>query len=166
MRPALPFPLLTIGNRLHGQGKPGGPAIDYVSDAADFSTLSVHDVRLGTQVGKILIGRDGRCWEILSVTDRGIGSPWKIWWILGLFFGFLHWVEYELAELDPLSLEQVKDRVVALIRESPEDWGFEEGHEPVEGTLDDFIGRIRETPDLIQLINELFYEHLVGEDER
>ena len=165
MSTTLPFPLLTIGNRLHGQGRPGGPAIDYVSDAADFSTLSVHDVRLGTQVGKILIGRDGRCWEILSVTGRGIGSPWKIWWILGLFFGFLHWVEYELLELEPLTLDQVKDRAIAIISGAPEDWGFDDDGASVEGTLDEFIDRIRDAPDLVQVINVIFDAHLpVGWD--
>ncbi len=160
MSTTLSFPLLTIGKRLHASGAPGGVALDYVVDADDFSTLSVHDLKSGAQVGKILMGEDGRCWEILSVVDRGIGSPWKIWWILGLFFGFLHRVEYELRELEPLTLDQVKDRAIAMIRDAPEDWAFDDDGVSVEGTLDEFIDSIRDAPELVRVINEIFDAHL------
>ncbi len=160
MSAALAFPLLTIGKRLHASGAPGGVTLDYVVDADEFSTLSVHDLKSGAQVGKILIGEDGRCWEILSVVDRGIGSPWKIWWILGLFFGFLHRVGYEFRELEPLTLDQVKERAIAMIRSAPEDWPFDDDGVSPEGTLDEFIGRIRDASELSRVINVIFDAYL------
>lgn len=161
MNAALTFPLLTLGKRLHVTGNPGGETLDYVVDAEEFSTLSIHDLKSAAQVGKVLIGTDGRRWKILSVADRGVGSPWKIWWILGLFFGFLHRVEYEFLELETWSLDQIKDWVITIVKGSPDEWGFEEDSEPLEGTLDDFVADLRDAPDVVQIINELFHQNLV-----
>lgn len=162
MKPALTFPLLTIGRCVHPGATSAEQELDYVPDAEAYSLLHVSDLKAEKQLGMTLINGDGRCWKILSVEKRGVGGP--LWWrIAGLFFGQLYRVEYELAELERLSLEEIKDRAIEIVRASPEDWGVDDDDdpEPFEGTMDDFVGRLREAPDLVQLINELFDQHFV-----
>ncbi len=162
MKPALTFPLLSIGRSIHPSAKPGELELDYVPDPEAYSLLHASNLKTEEQLGMTLIDRDGRCWKILSVVKRGLGGPW--WWRLpGLFFGQLYRVEYELADLEPMSVEAIKDRVIEIVRGSPEDWGFDDDDdpEPFEGTLEDVVERIREAPDLVQVINELFDQHFV-----
>ncbi len=162
MKPTLTFPLLTIGRCVHPGARPGEQELDYVPDSEAYSVLHVSNLKTEKQLGMTLINGDGRCWKILNVVKLGLGGPW--WWrVAGLLFGQLYRVEYELVELEPMSLEEIKDRAIEIVRASPEDWGVDDDDDPkpFEGTMDDFVGRLRETPDLVQLINELFDQQLV-----
>jgi hypothetical protein len=149
------FPLLTIGRTRHPRTQLEAEVLDYVSDPEAYSLIHASKLKSGEDVGTTLIDKKGRCWTILSLRTRGLGGP--LWWRLpGVFFGQLYRVEYELAEVDSMSLDQIKDRVVGIVTKRPEDWGYGDGIEAVDDTLDKFIARIRRAKSLSQLIKTLF----------
>jgi hypothetical protein len=117
----------------------------------------------------VLVGPDLRSWKVLGVVDLGVvRSFWE------RVFRFLlrqsvHRIDQQLAELEPMTLEQVKVRAAASIQANPDDWRDDEAISGEAGSprdeqelLDEIVAAVHAAGSLPQIIEVLYEEALGG----
>ena len=137
---ALPFdwPVLGFGPDL-------GPVSDVLvtfPSAAWFEICTSTTLKHGYRIGMILVDAAGRSWEIQAIQKLGPAGP--IWFeILRAIFagGATYRIGVDLAEREPMPLEVVKARVLAIMESHSDQWRDHEAEAGEDGPPVD--GRIR-----------------------
>lgn len=166
---SLTFPATAFCRDVGRDAEAGRESFQYFLDLEDFSTCTSWQLRHGERLGMVLVGPDLRRWKIVGVTDQGVvGSFWE------RVFRFLvqqsvHRVDQQIEAIKPMTLDQVKDRVVASIRANPDDWRDDEAiageagpPREEQGLLDELVASVRAAASLPQIINVLSSEQLEG----
>jgi hypothetical protein len=116
-----------------------------------------------------VVGSDLRCWKVLAVVDLGVVRP-----LLERAFRFflrqsVHRIDQQIVEIEPVTLEQVKARIIASIHANPDDWRDDEAIAGEAGPprdeqelLDELEAGVLAAPSLPQIINVLYEEQLEG----
>jgi hypothetical protein len=106
----------------------GEEYIECIDDADWFFTLHPKEGRGENRIGMTVVGGDGRCWKVLGVNAGDIAwlGPWPIKVLRSLVGLNRRHADYEVLELDPMSLDQIKDRVVDNFTRSPDFWRDDE----------------------------------------
>ncbi len=78
-----------------------------------------------------LVDAKGRRWRVLSITRTGRGEPFLLWLLSALLSTRQSRIVHDLEPLEPISLDEVKDRNCASIQAFPEDYGADEGMEDI-----------------------------------
>ena len=74
----------------------------------------------------VLVDSELRSWRVVSVTRLGIVPPLWSFLLRFLFQQAPYWVDQELEPLEPITLDQLKDRMAASILSNPDDWRDDE----------------------------------------
>lgn len=171
MNADISFPVLTFEPYEFIDSKPGDEHVECISDAKYFWTLHASEGRGEGRIGMVVVGNDGRCWKVLSVTAGGIAwsGPWPIKLLRSLFGMNRRHANYELLELPPMSLDQVKDKVVEIIMQRPDSWWDDEAiagedGEPreAEEMIDELIARVRNATSMLEVSDVVEYPHGPG----
>lgn len=171
MKAELSFPALIFEPYEGADSKPGYERVEGFIDSKYFWTLHASEGRGEGRVGWVVVGNDGRCWKILSVTAGDIASsgPWPIKLLRSLIGLNRRHANYELLELPPMSLEQIKDKVVEIIMQRPDAWWDDEAiagedGEPreAEDMIDELIARVRNAASMLEVIDVVEHPHGPG----
>lgn len=148
---------------------PGRERLTWFLDAEDFSTCTSWALKHEERLGMVLVDSAARCWKVLVVADLGVVRQFWARLFRFLVRQSVHRLDQEMAEIEPLTLEQVKDRVTASIRANPDDWRDDEVIAGEAGPprdeqelLDELEDAVRRAASLPQLINALYEEGLEG----
>lgn len=163
------FPALAFCRDVGRYAEAGREKLEYFLDLEDFSTCTSWDLKHGSRWGMVLVGSDLQCWKVVEVIDQGVVGP--IW---ERVFRFLvrqsvHRIDQQIEAIDPMTLNQVKDRVAASIQANPDDWRDDEAIAGEAGPpreeqelLDELEASVRAAGSVPQIINVLFDEELEG----
>lgn len=167
----LSFPALTFEPYEGADSKPGDEDVDCITDAKYFWTLHASEGGGEGRVGMVVVGNDGRCWKVLSVTagDIAWSGPWPIKLLRSLVGLNRRQANCELLELPPMSLEQIKDKVVEIIMQRPWAWWDDEAiagedGEPreAEEMIDELIARVRNAASMSEVSDVVEHPHGPG----
>lgn len=146
---------------------PGRERLTWFLDAADFSTCTSGELKHQERLWMVLVDSKGRCWKVLAVVDLGVVKPFWERVFRFLMRQSVHRIDQELTEVEPFTLEQVKDRVCTSINANPDDWRDDEAIAGEVGPpreeqelLDELQMGVRSAQTLPQLINALYREEL------
>lgn len=159
-----PFPLLVFVPPRESDAALEGWFVEDFSKG-DLKTMRPRELYHYPWRGLILNSKDGRRWEIKSVRDGGVVGNWP-----GLIKGIVsrlpfltHHAIVEAVELEPHSLDQIKDRTVEIIRANPDDWRDDEAIAGEDGEprdeqemLEELIAAVRAAPSLPGIIDALY----------
>lgn len=159
-----PFPLLVFVPPRDSDAEFYGWGVEDFSKG-DMRTMRPVELYHYPWRGLILNSNDGRRWEIKSVRDGGVVGNWPRF-IKGLVSRlpfFKRHAIVEAVELEPHSLDQIKDRTVEIIRANPDDWrdgeaiAGEDG-EPREEQemLEELIAAVRAAPSVSGIIEVMY----------
>ncbi len=163
------FPALAFCRDVGRYSEVGREKVQYFLGPEDFSTCTSWEVKHGERLGMLVVGPDLQCWKIVGVIDQGVVGP--LW---GRVFRFLvqqsvHRIDQQIEAIDPMTLDQVKDRVAASIQANPDDWRDDEAiageadpPREEQELLDDLVASVHAAASLPQIINVLFSEQLEG----
>lgn len=163
------FPALAFRCDAGPYAKPGRERLTWFLDAEDFSTCTPWELKHGERLGMDVVGSDLRCWKVLAVVDLGVVRP-----LLERAFRFflrqsVHRIDQQIVEIEPVTLEQVKARIIASIHANPDDWRDDEAIAGEAGPprdeqelLDELEAGVLAAPSLPQIINVLYEEQLEG----
>lgn len=164
------FPALAFRRDVGRHAKSGRERLTWFLDAEDFSTCTSWEVSHGERLGMVLVGRELRCWKVVGVVDLGVVA--RPFWEQVLRFVVrqrLHRIAQEIAEIEPMTLEQLKARAAASIQANPDDWRDDEAIAGEAGPprdeqelLDELADAVRAAPSVPQIINALYGEQLEG----
>jgi hypothetical protein len=117
----------------------------------------------------VVVGPDLECWKVVGVIDLGVVGPFWERLLRFLVQQSVHRIDQQVEAIEPMTLEQVKDRVAASIQANPDDWRDDEAIAGEVGPpreeqelLDELKASVRDAASLPQLINALFDEELEG----
>ncbi|RAK63125.1 hypothetical protein [Phenylobacterium kunshanense] len=117
----------------------------------------------------VLVGPDLRCWKVVSVVDQGVFRPFWERLFRWLVQQSVHRIDQQAEAIDPMTLDQVKDRVAASIQANPDDWRDDEAIAGEAGPpreeqelLDELVASVRAAASLPQIINAISSEQLEG----
>ncbi|OXE37346.1 MAG: hypothetical protein CGW95_01945 [Phenylobacterium zucineum] len=121
------------------------------------------------RLGLELVGPDLRCWRVTEVVDKGVVRPFWERLFRWLVQQSVHLIDQQVEVIDPITLDQVKDRVAASIQANPDDWRDDEAIAGEAGPpreeqelLDEMVASVRAAASVPQIINALFEEELEG----
>jgi hypothetical protein len=161
----LSFPALAFGRDLGPYAMPRRERLTWFVDEDDFSTCTASELRRGERVGMTLVDRTGRCWTVQSVTDLGVVGPLPQRILRFLLQQSVHRIEQRTVELAAMSLGEIKERAVKLIRDNPDDWRDDEriageagSPEDEEDLLAELESAVRNSPSVLEIINALYQE--------
>lgn len=165
--PAPKFPALAFRRDVGRHAIAGRERLTWFCDDEDFSTCTSWKLRQGERLGMVLVDRDLRCWKVLGVVDLGVIRPFWERVLRLLARQSLHRIDQEVAEIEPMSLEQVKARILASIQANPDDWRDDEMIAGESGPprdeqdlLDELADAVRAAASMPQIINALYGESL------
>lgn len=164
---SLTFPVVGFHRDVGPYAEAGREKVVYYLDPEDFSTSTSWELRRGQRSGMVVVGRDLQCWKVVRVTDLGVIRPfWERLFRL-LVRQTLHRVDQQVEPIEPMTLDQVKERVVASIYANPDDWRDDDAIAGVDGPpreeqelLDELADGVRAAASLPQIINSLFDERI------
>jgi len=166
---SLTFPALAFCRDVGRHAEAGREKMEYFLAPADFSTCTSWELQHGIRLGMVLVGPDLQCWKIVGVIDRGVVGPFWERLLRLLVRQSVHRIDHRIEAVDPMTLEQVKDRVAASIQANPDDWRDDEAIAGEAGPpreeqelLDELEASVRTAASLPQIINVLSSEHLEG----
>ena len=166
---SLTFPALAVCCDVGPHSEAGREKVDYFVGPEDFSTCTSWDLKHGSRGGMVMVGPDLQCWKVVSVIDHGVVGPF--WGRLLRFIvqQSVHRIDQQVEAIEPMTLEQVKDRVAASIQANPDDWRDDEAIAGEAGPsreeqdlLDELEASVRAAASLPQIINVLSSEQLEG----
>lgn len=139
----------------------------YVEDfsRSGFTTIHPAELHQDRWRGMIVNSKDGRRWEIKSVRDGGVVGNWPkvVKGIVSRLPFLMHHAIVEAVELEPHSLDQIKDRAIDIIRANPDDWRDDEAIAGEDGEprdeqemLEELIAAVRAAPSLPGIIDALY----------
>lgn len=163
------FPALAFCRDVGRSAEAGREKLEYFLGPEDFSTCTSWDVKYGQRLGMVVVGTDLQCWKVVGVTDQGVVGPFWERLFRWLVQQSVHRIDQQVEAIDPISLDQVKDRVAASIQANPDDWRDDEAIPAEAGPpreeqelLDELVASVRAAASLPQIINALFSEELEG----
>lgn len=163
------FPALAFCRDVGPHSEAGREKVDYFLGPEDFSTCTSWDLQHGSRVGMVLVGPDLKCWNVVSVIDHGVVGPFWERVFRFLVQQSVHRIDQQIEAIDPMMLNQVKDRVAASIQANPDDWRDDEAIAGEAGPpreeqelLDELEASVRAAGSMPQIINVLFSEQLEG----
>lgn len=163
------FPALAFRRDVGRHAKAGRERLTWFLDAEDFSTCTSWELKHGERLGMVLVGPDLRCWEVVRVVDLGVSGPRGERLLRFLVRQSVHQIDQEVAQLGPMTLEELKARTVASIQANPDDWRDDEAIAGETGPpkeepelLDELAARVRAARSVPQIINALYGERLEG----
>jgi len=166
---SLTFPALAFRRDVGRYSEAGREKVDYFLTPEDFSTCTSWDLQHGSRVGMVLVGPDLQCWKVVSVIDQGVVGPFWGRLLRFLVQQSVHRIDQQVEALEPMTLEQVKDRVAASIQANPDDWRDDEAIAGEAGPpreeqelLDEQEASVRAAASLPQIINAFSSEQLEG----
>lgn len=163
------FPALAFCRDVGRYAETGREKMQYFLGSEGFSTCTSWELNHGQRLGMVVVGPDLQCWKVVGVIDQGVVGP--IW---ERVFRFLvqqsvHRIDQQIEAIDPMTLNQVKDRVAASIQANPDDWRDDEAIAGEAGPpreeqelLDELEASVRAAGSMPQIINVLFSEQLEG----
>lgn len=159
-----PFPLLVFVPPRDSNAESDGWFIEDFSKG-DLKTMSPSELHHYRWRGLILNSKDGRRWEIKGVRDGGVVGNWPpfVKGIISRLPFFRRHAIVDAVELEPHSLDQIKDRTVEIIRANPDDWRDDEAIAGEDGEprdeqemLEELIAAVRAAPSVPGII-QVFY---------
>ena len=163
------FPALAFCRDVGRSAEAGRERLQYFLDLEDFATCTSWQLKYGERLGMVLVGPDLRCWKVDRVIDLGVVGPFWGRLLRFLVQQGVHRIDQEVEAIDPMTMEQVKDRVVASIQANPDDWRDDEAIAGEAGPprdeqelLDELKASVRAAASLPQIINALSSEQLEG----
>ena len=163
------FPALAFRRDVGRYATAGRERLTWFVNAEDFSTCTSWQLRHGERLGMVLVDRDLRCWSVIGVVDLGVTKPFWERIFRFLVQQSLHRIDQQIAEIEPMTLEQVKARTVASIQANPDDWRDDEAIAGEVGPprdeqdlLDELAAAVRSAASVPQIINALYDEGLEG----
>lgn len=163
------FPALAFCRDVGRHSEAGREKVEYFLSPEDFSTCTSWELKHGQRLGMVLVGPDLRCWRVAGVVDKGVVRPFWERLLRMLVRQSVHRIDQQIEAIEPMTLEQVKDRVAASIRANPDDWRDDEAIAGEAGPprdeqelLDELEDSIRAAASLPQIINALSSEQLEG----
>jgi hypothetical protein len=163
------FPALAFRPDVGRSAIRGRERLTWFLDSEDFSTCTAWELKHSERLGMVLADSGGRCWKVLAVADLGVVKPFWERAFRFLMRQSVHRIDQRLIEIDPLALDQVKERACASIEANPDDWRDDEAIAGEDGApreeremLDELQEAVRTARTLPQLINALYREDLPG----
>jgi hypothetical protein len=163
--PALQFPVLSIGRNVYQHVVPGEECVDYFRNENAFAICSADDLKRHALDGMLLADSGGRCWKIVGVQDLGVTGPLWDRVLRFLLQQSIHRISCDLEEVEALSLDALKERVLAIITADPERWKDDEAVAGEAGPprdeqemLDELRNRVRMAPSVPEIIYALLPE--------
>lgn len=161
------FPALAFRRDVGRHATAGRERLTWFRDAEDFSTCTSWELAHSERLGMVLVDRDLRCWKVLGVADLGVARPFWERVLRFLARQSVHRIDQNIAEIEPVSLEQVKARTVASIQANPDDWRDDEAIAGESGPprdeqdlLDELANAVRAAASVPEIINALYDERL------
>ena len=96
------------------------------SSSEDFAICNGWELKYGARNGMVLVDSELRSWRVVSVTRLGIVPPLWSFLLRFLLQQAPYWVDQELEPLEPITLDQLKDRMAASVLSNPDDWRDDE----------------------------------------
>lgn len=166
---SLIFPALAFCRDVGPHSEAGREKLDYFLSSEDFSTCTSWDLQHGSRLGMALVGPDLQCWKVVGVIDQGVVGPFWERVFRFLVQQSVHRIDQQVEAIDPMTLDQVKNRVAASIQANPDDWRDDEAIAGEAGPpreeqelLDELVASVRAAASLPQIINVLSSEQLEG----
>lgn len=163
------FPALAFCRDVGRYAEAGREKVQYFLGPEDFSTCTSWELKHGERLGMLVVGPDLQCWKVVGVIDQGVVGPFWARVFRFLVQQSVHRIGQQIEAIDPMTLDQVKDRVAASIQANPDDWRDDEAIAGEVGPpreeqelLDELKASVRAAASLPQIINVLFSEELVG----
>lgn len=167
MSPA--FPALAFGRDVGRYARAGRESLTWFIGAEDFSTCTSWGLKRGERLGMVLVDRNLRCWRVLDVVDLGVTRSFLERTFRFLVQQSLHRIEQRIAEIEPMTFDEVKTRAVASILANPDDWRDDEAiageaapPRDEQDLLDELAAAVRAAASVPQIINALYEERLEG----
>ena len=120
------FPAFGFRQDVGRYATPGLEKFDQFDIAEDFAVCSQWDLKYGSRNGMVLVDANLRCWRVVRVRRLGIRPPLWSYLLRLLFQQALYQVDVELEPLEPITLDQLKDRMTASILSNPDDFRDDE----------------------------------------
>jgi hypothetical protein len=108
-----------------GFGPDVGPWSDFLvrfSKAEQFETCGSWSLKNGARAGMILVDSSGRCWEMVALRKLDVAGSFWTQILRFLIRQVVYNVEADLIEQAPITLEQVKARVVETVVAHSHQW--------------------------------------------
>lgn len=120
------FPAFGFRRDVGRYATPGLEKFDDFHCAEDFAICDQWELKYGARDGMVLVDSNLNCWRVRGVKRLGIRRP--LWYFLFrlLFQQAQFQVEPDLEPLEPITLDQLKDRIAASILANPDDWRDDE----------------------------------------
>jgi hypothetical protein len=109
------FPAFGFRQDVGRYATPGLEKFDQFDFAEDFAVCSQWDLKYGSRNGMVLVDANLRCWRVVRVRRLGIRPPLWSYLLRLLFQQALYQVDVELEPLEPITLDQLRDRMTASI---------------------------------------------------
>jgi hypothetical protein len=166
---SLTFPVLAFRRDVGRHATAGRERLTWFRDAEDFSTCTSWELSQGERLGMVLVGRDLRSWKVVGVVDLGVARPFGERVLRFVVGQSVHRIEQEIAEIESMTLKQLKARATSSIQANPDDWRDDEAIAGEAGPprdeqelLDELAATVRAAPSVPQIINALYGEQLEG----
>jgi hypothetical protein len=163
------FPALAFCRDVGRYAEAGREKIQYFLGSEGFSTCTSWELNHGQRLGMVVVGPDLQCWKVVGVIDLGVVGPFWERVFRFLVQQSVHRIDQQVEAIDPMTLDQVKDRVGASILANPDDWRDDEAIAGEAGPpreeqelLDELVASVRAAGSAPQIINVLFSEQLEG----
>jgi hypothetical protein len=163
------FPALAFCRDVGRYAEAGREKIQYFPGSEGFSTCTSWELKHGQRLGMVVVGPDLQSWKVVGVIDQGVVGPFWERVFRFLVQQSVHRIDQQIEAIDPMTLEQVKDRVAASIQANPDDWRDDEAIAGEAGPpreeqelLDELVASVRAAASLPQIINAISSEQLEG----
>lgn len=163
------FPALAFCRDVGRYAEAGREKMQYFLGSEGFSTCTSWELRHGQRLGMAVVGPDLQCWKVVGVIDQGVVGPFWERLFRFLVQQSVHRIDQQVEAIDPMTLNQVKDRVAASIQANPDDWRDDEAIAGGAGPpreeqelLDELEASVRAAGSMPKIINVLFSEQLEG----
>lgn len=163
------FPALAFCRDVGRNSEVGRETVEYFLGPEDFSTCTSWELKHGKRLGMVVVGPDLQCWRIVGVIDQGVVGPFWGRLLRSLVRQSVHRIDQQIEAIEPITLEQLKDRVAVSIQANPDDWRDDEviagetaPPRNEQELLDELEAGVRAAGSLTQIINVLYEEQLEG----
>lgn len=160
------FPVLTFNSYLGPKGEPGRGRLHHFESAESLFTCRSRDLKYNVRYGMLLADSAQRCWTISAVFDLGVEGPFWSRVLRFLVRQSIHSVSYQMEEVQPLTLEDLKTRVCSAIDADPSYWWEDLPDEDLDDLwgwtnqqLDALKARVKSSSTVAEIIEALFGEH-------
>ncbi|MCA3755950.1 MAG: hypothetical protein IM671_07525 [Phenylobacterium sp.] len=120
------FPAIGFRRDVGRYGTPDLEKFDEFLSAEDFAICDQWELKYGARNGMVLVDSNLNCWRVTNVKRLRIRRPLWSYLLRLLVQQALYWVDQDLEPLEPITLDQLKDRIAASILSNPDDWRDDE----------------------------------------